>query len=48
VAHVSYSALLFRGDTRQEMTTHVDAWRGCLGDFAAFLKDPPGYLAAAP
>lgn len=48
VAHVVYSALLFRGDTRQEMTTHVDAWRGCLGDFAAFLKDPPGYLAAAP
>lgn len=48
VAHVTYSALLFRGDTRQEMTTHVDAWRGCLGDFAAFLKDPPGYLAAAP
>lgn len=48
VAHVTYSALLFRGDTRQEMTTHVDAWRGCLGDFTAFLKDPPGYLAAAP
>lgn len=48
VAHVVYSALLFRGDMRQEMTTHVDAWRGCLGDFAAFLKDPPGYLAAAP
>jgi len=48
VAHVTYSALLFRGETRQEMTTHVDAWRGCLGDFAAFLKDPPGYLAAAP
>jgi hypothetical protein len=46
--HVLYSALVFAADSRQEMLTHVAAWRGCLGDFGAFLKDPPGYLASAP
>jgi hypothetical protein len=46
--HVLYSALVFSADTRQEMLTHVAAWRGCLADFGAFLKDPPGYLASAP
>lgn len=46
--HVLYSTLLFAGDTRQEMLTQVAAWRACLADFGAFLKDPPGYLAIAP
>ncbi|MCR5877437.1 hypothetical protein [Phenylobacterium sp. J367] len=46
--HVIYSTLLFPGDTRQEMQTQIAAWRACLGDFGAFLKDPPGYLATAP
>lgn len=45
--HVAYSALLFGSTSRAEAVTHVNAWRGCLSDFAAFLKDPPGYLAAA-
>lgn len=46
--HVLYSSLVFASTSRQDMLTHVNAWRGCLADFAAFLKDPPGYLAAAP
>lgn len=46
--HVLYSALVFASTTRADMLTHVNAWRGCLSDFSAFLKDPPGYLAAAP
>lgn len=46
--HVLYSTLVFAGDSRQEMLTHISAWRGCLGEFGAFLKDPPGYLASAP
>jgi hypothetical protein len=46
--HVLYSTLLFPGDTRQEMLTQLAAWQACLGDFGAFLKDPPGYLASAP
>jgi hypothetical protein len=46
--HVLYSSLVFASSTRQDMVTHVNAWRGCLADFGAFLKDPPGYLAAAP
>lgn len=46
--HVVYSALVFAGTPRQDMLIHVAAWRGCLADFGAFLRDPPGYLAAAP
>jgi hypothetical protein len=46
--HILYSTLLFAGDTRQEGLTQIAAWRGCLADFGAFLKDPPGYLAVAP
>jgi hypothetical protein len=46
--HVAYSALVFGSTSRTEAVTHVNAWRGCLSDFAAFLKDPPGYLASAP
>jgi hypothetical protein len=45
--HVEYSALLFPRDGRAEMLMHLNAWRGCIGDFAAFLKDPTGYLAGA-
>ena len=45
--HVEYSALLFATDGRAEMLTHVNAWRGCIGDFTAFLKDPNGFLAGA-
>jgi hypothetical protein len=45
--HVEYSALLFPNEGRAELLMHVNAWRGCLGDFEAFLKDPPGYLAGA-
>jgi hypothetical protein len=46
-AHVEYSTLLFPRDGRAEMLMHVNAWRGCLGDFAAFEKDPTGFLARA-
>jgi hypothetical protein len=45
--HVEYSTLLFAKDGRGEMLMHVNAWRGCIGDFSAFLKDPPGFLAGA-
>lgn len=46
--HVMYSALVSSRDDRAEMETHLAAWRGCLADFGAFLKDPPAYLAVAP
>jgi hypothetical protein len=46
-AHVEYSALLFAGQGRAQLTTHIAAWRGCIGDFESFLKDPTGYLAGA-
>lgn len=45
--HVEYSALLFPRDGRAEMLMHVNAWRGCIGDFNGFLKDPAGFLAGA-
>ncbi len=47
-AHVEYSTLLFPRDGRAEMLMHLNAWRGCIGDFSAFLKDPAGFLANAP
>lgn len=46
-AHVEYSTLLFPHDGRAEMLMHLNAWRGCIGDFNAFLKDPAGFLAAS-
>ena len=46
-AHVEYSTLLLPKDGRTEMLLHLNAWRGCLADFEAFLKDPTGYLAGA-
>lgn len=45
--HVVYSSLLFPKDGRPEMLLHLNAWRGCIGDFDAFLKDPAGFLAGA-
>jgi hypothetical protein len=45
--HVEYSALLFPKDGRAELMMHVNAWRGCLGDFNGFMKDPAGFLAGA-
>jgi hypothetical protein len=46
-AHVEYSTLLFPGQGRAELLMHVNAWRGCIGDFLAFQKNPVGFLAAA-
>lgn len=46
--HVTYAALVSGSDSRAEIETQLAAWRGCLADFGAFLKDPPGYLATAP
>jgi hypothetical protein len=45
--HVEYSTLLFPGDGRTELLMHVNAWRGCIGDFTGFEKDPAGFLAGA-
>jgi hypothetical protein len=45
--HLEYSALVFPADGRAEMLMHINAWRGCIGDFTAFLKDPAGFLAGA-
>jgi hypothetical protein len=46
-AHVEYSALLFAGQGREALATHLNAWRGCIGDFNAFQRDPSGFLAAS-
>jgi len=46
--HVLYATLVFADTSRLDMANHVNAWRGCLTDFGRFLKDPPGFLAAAP
>ncbi|WP_309604558.1 YbjN domain-containing protein [Phenylobacterium sp.] len=46
--HVVYSTLLFADDSRQRIATQVAAWRGCVGEFRNFLKDPTAYLASAP
>jgi hypothetical protein len=45
--HVEYSALLFARDGRAELLMHLNAWRGCIGEFVAFEKDPAGFLANA-
>lgn len=47
VPHALYSAILFRSMTRDDATTHLQAWQGCLADARDFLKDPVGYLADA-
>jgi hypothetical protein len=46
--HVLYSSLLFPSQTRDDMGAVLAGWQGCIADFGAFLKDPDGYLAAAP
>ena len=46
--HVIYSTLLFADDGRDRMKVQIAAWTGCIAEFRAFLKDPNGYLAAAP
>jgi len=46
-AHVVYSTLV-AGSSRDQTRTQLAAWQGCIADFRAFVKDPPGYLAAAP
>jgi hypothetical protein len=46
--HVIYSTLLFETDGRDRMKTQIAAWTGCIAEFRNFLKDPNGYLAAAP
>jgi hypothetical protein len=46
--HVVYATLLFADDTREHVVNQMAAWQGCIGEFRTFLKDPAGYLAAAP
>lgn len=47
VQHVLYSAILFRSMTREDASTHLQAWQGCLADGRDFVKDPVAYLANA-
>ena len=47
-AHVLYSTLLLANDSSDRITQHLAAWRGCLAEFGAFVKDPTAYLAEAP
>lgn len=47
VPHVLYSAILFRGTTRDDASTHLAAWQGCVADGRDFLRDPVAYLANA-
>ena len=45
--HVVYSAMLFRSMTRDDASTHLFAWQGCLADGRDFMRDPVAYLANA-
>lgn len=45
--HVVYSAILFRSMTRDDASTHLLAWQGCLADGRDFNRDPVAYLANA-
>jgi len=47
-AHILYSTLLFANDSSERVTQQLAAWRGCLAEFATFVKDPTAYLAEAP
>jgi hypothetical protein len=47
-AHVVYSVHTFAALSRDHVLAQLGGWQGCLGDFAAFAKDPVSYLAAAP
>ena len=46
--HIVYSALVSPEKPRSDLLSEINAWRGCIADFGAFLKDPTGYLASAP
>jgi hypothetical protein len=46
--HVIYSALASADKPQSDLLGDINAWRGCIADFGAFLKDPTGYLASAP
>lgn len=46
--HVVYSSLMFPSMTREQVTTQLAAWQGCIGSFTVFGKDPVRYLAEAP
>lgn len=45
--HATYATLLMKTDTRDGAALHLAAWRGCLAEASAFLKDPVAYLANA-
>jgi hypothetical protein len=47
LAHIVYSAILFKSMTRDDGATHLQAWQGCLADAADFVRDPVAYLANA-
>src|SRR5688500_4596276 len=46
-AHVLYSGILTKSDTRDSLRTHLAAWQGCLVEGRDFVKDPVQYLANA-
>jgi hypothetical protein len=46
-AHVLYSSILTRADTRDSVRTHLAAWQGCLVEASDFVRDPVTYLANA-
>jgi hypothetical protein len=45
--HVLYSALVFKTMSREDASTHLLAWQGCLADGRDFMRDPVEYLANA-
>jgi hypothetical protein len=47
LAHIVYSAILFKSMSREDGATHLQAWQGCLADAADFARDPVAYLANA-
>jgi hypothetical protein len=46
-AHVLYSALLLKSDTRETFEVHLAAWQGCIVEARDFARDPAAYLANA-
>ena len=45
--HILYSAILFKTMSREDASTHLFAWQGCLADARDFMRDPVAYLANA-
>lgn len=45
--HILYSAILFKTMSRDDASTHLFAWQGCLADGRDFMRDPVAYLANA-